>query len=49
MTSEIKLLVWDVFAEHNIALPFPEVELHFPKKVNLEMLQSKRAFAPAAD
>lgn len=35
VTSEVKLLAWDALADNSIALPFPEVELHFPKKVTL--------------
>lgn len=31
VSSEIRLLVWDAFVKNNIALPFPEMELHLPK------------------
>lgn len=40
VTSDIKFKVWDAFSEHNIALPFPEVELHFPKEVTLAMTRT---------
>ncbi|MEM7800164.1 MAG: mechanosensitive ion channel domain-containing protein [Chloroflexota bacterium] len=35
--SDLRLAVWDRLKENGIALPFPEVELHFPKA----MLPSK--------
>ncbi|MBV7327129.1 mechanosensitive ion channel [Chloroflexi bacterium TSY] len=31
--SELKVQLWDILSEHNVALPFPEIELHFPKQV----------------
>lgn len=30
--SEVKLVIWDLLKEHGVALPFPEIELHFPKE-----------------
>ncbi len=30
--SELKLLIWDAFVEHDVALPFPELELHLPHR-----------------
>ncbi|MEM7476385.1 MAG: mechanosensitive ion channel domain-containing protein [Planctomycetota bacterium] len=36
VTSEVKLLVWDAFQEHNIKLPFPEMDLHFPASVSVQ-------------
>ena len=34
--SEIKLLIWEAFKNQGIELPFPEMELHFPKRVPAE-------------
>ncbi len=31
--SEVKVQLWDALSEHNVALPFPEIELLFPKPV----------------
>ncbi len=33
--SEVKRLIWKAFEDHSVALPFPEMELHFPKQVNV--------------
>ena len=49
VTSDLKLKVWDAFGANNIALPFPEVELHFPPRVALEMMHPERQPAPAGD
>lgn len=31
VASDVRLLVWDAFEANDIALPFPEIELHLPK------------------
>ncbi len=36
--SEVKRLIWKAFEDHSVALPFPEMELHFPKQVNVNTL-----------
>lgn len=36
--SEIKRLIWKAFADHNVALPFPEMELLFPKQITVNGL-----------
>ncbi len=37
--SDLKVMLWEALKEHNIDLPFPEVELHFPPKVPVELRQ----------
>lgn len=49
VTSDLKLKVWDTFAANNIALPFPEMELHFPPRVALEMVRPEQQPALAGD
>jgi small-conductance mechanosensitive channel len=49
VTSDLKLKLWDAFAVNNIALPFPEIELHFPSRVALEMTHSVQQPALVAD
>ncbi|MFK7801021.1 MAG: extracellular solute-binding protein [Anaerolineae bacterium] len=34
--SDVKLAIWDSLKEHGVALPFPEIELHFPKEKIVE-------------
>lgn len=49
VTSDIKFAAWDAFKENGIALPFPEVELHFPPQVSLAMARApKQAPQPIA-
>ncbi len=36
--SEVKRLIWKAFADHDVALPFPEMELHFPNQVTVHTL-----------
>lgn len=40
VSSEIKIRIWNTLKEHNVALPFPEIELHFPKTVNVLATQT---------
>ena len=35
--SEVRVMIWDAFDEHDIALPTPEVEVHFSNRKPLEM------------
>jgi len=37
VTSDLKLKLWDAFAVNNIALPFPEIELHLPRQMVPEL------------
>ncbi|MEM7117641.1 MAG: mechanosensitive ion channel domain-containing protein [Chloroflexota bacterium] len=39
--SQVKFAAWHALAEHDIALPFPEVELHFPKRLPLELTRPR--------
>lgn len=34
--SQLKVMIWQAFEDHTIHLPFPEVQLHFPERVNLQ-------------
>ncbi|MEM9775928.1 MAG: extracellular solute-binding protein [Chloroflexota bacterium] len=31
--SDIRLKIWNLLKENNVSLPFPEIELHFPKEM----------------
>lgn len=35
VSGELKAHIWDALQEHNVALPFPEIELHLPKTINV--------------
>lgn len=37
ISSEVRVLIWDAFDEHGIALPTPECEVHFSNRQPLEM------------
>lgn len=37
ISSEVRILVWDAFGEHGIALPFPESEIHFSNRKPLQL------------
>ena len=39
--SDVKRFIWEAFGEHNVDLPFPEMDLHFPKRVPVEMKHDK--------
>ncbi|MCA9952596.1 MAG: mechanosensitive ion channel [Anaerolineales bacterium] len=44
--SDIKVMLWNALAEHNIDLPFPEMELHFPKRVPLDVITTEKNKKP---
>jgi small-conductance mechanosensitive channel len=48
--SELKVQLWQALADHGIALPFPEMELHFPPQ-GAQPLQTnkKRQIEPHLD
>ena len=49
ISSEVLLLVWDAFEQNNIALPFPETEVHFTERNRLVIEnQSANGLAPQA-
>ncbi len=48
VSSEVKMLVWDAFNEHDIALPFPETEVHFSNRQPLRLDRERHDIMPLA-
>ncbi|MEM7130078.1 MAG: mechanosensitive ion channel domain-containing protein [Chloroflexota bacterium] len=44
--SEVRVMIWDAFDEHNIALPTPEVEVHFSNRQPLRMAANGQTSEP---
>jgi small-conductance mechanosensitive channel len=47
--SEVKRLVWEAFGEHNVSLPFPEMDLHFPDRVPVDTTVENFSASRSAD